>query len=80
MQKLTLHTFYYKIKFFANQENRTHRYMLERIPWSTILNIASIQFSSTHFNERQDVGGQVMRAVHYAHFVLNKLESPSLRL
>ena len=47
------------------------------IPLSTILNIASIQLSSTHFNERRDIGAQVMRLVHYEHFALNKFGSPN---
>ena len=61
----------YKTIFFVERGNRTHRYMLEPIPLSSIRTIASM---------RRGVGAQVMRVVDYAHFALNKSKSLSIIL
>mgnify|MGYP000745292264 CR=1 FL=1 len=70
----------YKTIFFAEQGNRTHRYMLEPIPLSAIRTIASMTLSSHALLCETGVGAQVMRVADYAHFALNKFESLSIIL
>ena len=80
MWKLTLHTLYhtapnYKTIFFAERENRTHRYMLEPILLSAIWTIAFMRLISHALRFETGRWAQVMRMVDYAHFSLNKSES-----